>query len=527
MKRFSEKFKQSLGIGVGSKTKEWKPTSNARNEACLKEVRKFAQQLKAFQKECKDLQTSVDSGLSTFKSVLNSPLPRAHDDTPAGIMPIEPVEHTIGLTVNADLLQVANADQQQRLRQEVIEPLEQWLSEYRKTKELHKTCEKIRFDLDDKRRTVTALQEKYQKYKDHNHKETEATMHKVQNEEDKLNRLAQRYAEKEAEVFNAYLRLIRDSAVLREFIASALGIFTRCFTMAYSAFEVAAPPPMPMLPAPTPVPQIEYKPADINASQRYTAAATAAAAATLAAPAPLARGLSVRQNNSMSAPGAPPAAGLGPSATFSAYGSAGGAAAAGATGAGAAAAPGAYPSIPGYNAAGAATMPAGTTYNPNATTYSTSPPSPNASSIITPLVVAAPAPAHVAAPPSIPTIPEHTTPSLPPEHTTPTPPLAPATPAAPGNPAMLTPVTPPQTLPNRPHEEPAIALPPPASAWHSSKPPHPPSENGSIDSDSNPFITNPAPEAPSEPPPPEKEPSGDPANPFKHSSEDGREAVPA
>lgn len=525
MKRFSEKFKQSLGIGVGSKTKEWKPTSNARNEACLKEVRKFAQQLKAFQKECKDLQTAVDSGLSTFKSVLNSPLPRAHDDTPAGIMPIEPVEHTIGLTVNADLLQVANADQQQRLRQDVIEPLEQWLSEYRKTKELHKTCEKIRFDLDDKRRTVTALQEKYQKYKDHNHKETEATMHKVQNEEDKLNRLAQRYAEKEAEVFNAYLRLIRDSAVLREFIASALGIFTRCFTMAYSAFEVAAPPPMPMLPAPTPVPQIEYKPADINASQRYTAAATAAAAATLAAPAPLARGLSVRQNNSMSAPGAPPAAGLGPSATFAAYGSAGGAAAGAA---GAAAAPGAYPSIPGYNAAGAATMPAGTIYNPNTTTYSTSPPSPNASSIITPLVVAAPAPAPVAAPPSIPTIPEHTTPSLPPEHSTPTPPPAPATPAAPANPATPTPVTPPQTLPNRPHEEPAIALPPPASAWTSSKPPHPPSENGSIDSDTNPFITNPAPEAPCEPPPPEKEPSGDPANPFKHnSSEDGRQAVPA
>ncbi len=40
--------------------------------------------------------------------------------------------------------------------------------------------------------------------------------------------LAQRYAEKEAEVFNSFLRLIRDSCVLRDYAALALAILQVC-----------------------------------------------------------------------------------------------------------------------------------------------------------------------------------------------------------------------------------------------------------------------------------------------------------
>ncbi len=139
--------------------------------------------------------------------------------------------------------------------------------------------------------------------------------------------LAERYAEKEAEVFNAFLRLIRDSAVLRDIMAEAVAIFqvsscsphppprperarvrdsnhrdpqgpsgqARCrggtfgahgvtmfhaallctcalvcacpqrtLTTAFSAFNVGAPTSLPQIPAPVNVPLLTYTPVDVK-----------------------------------------------------------------------------------------------------------------------------------------------------------------------------------------------------------------------------------------------------------------------
>ena len=49
-KRLGEKVRQALKI-TGGPTRDWKPTSNARNLEMIKEVRRFAQELKALHKD--------------------------------------------------------------------------------------------------------------------------------------------------------------------------------------------------------------------------------------------------------------------------------------------------------------------------------------------------------------------------------------------------------------------------------------------------------------------------------------------
>lgn len=241
--RLTEKFRQNLG--VGSAQKDWKPTSNARNVAMEKEVRKFAQELKAFHKAVKNLSDAITSEVGTFKAVLLAKLPKAFDEQPDGALtPLTQGDNPIGLNVQTEQLGKAVNDTHQSLTQKVVEPLEQWLIEYRKTKASNIKLEEMRLDLDEKRRGTLTLQEKYQKFKDTNHKDTEATLVKLQGEEDKMNRLAKIYADKEAEVFSSFVMLIRDSEGLRNFVASALDLAKIGFTEAHAAF---GPPPAPLL----------------------------------------------------------------------------------------------------------------------------------------------------------------------------------------------------------------------------------------------------------------------------------------
>ncbi len=72
--------------------------------------------------------------MALFKSVLLSPLPRAYDEVPAGVLPVDRDQHLIGLNVHADGLMTASREVKERLQQEVLLPLEQWLTEYRNTK---------------------------------------------------------------------------------------------------------------------------------------------------------------------------------------------------------------------------------------------------------------------------------------------------------------------------------------------------------------------------------------------------------
>lgn len=268
-KRIGEKFRQALGMSSGNK--DWRPTSNARNEIMVKEARKFSLQLKALHKDLTGLDKAVDTGLETMRGVLTAQLPRAYDETTTGLVPSDKEERIVGVNVNIDGISSANAELKQRLQEEVLHPLEQWLSAYRSIKERNKRVEQLRLDLDTKRRETMALHEKYQKLKAKEHKDAESTGFRAQTEEDKMHRHAQRYAEAEAEVFNALLTLIRDTAVLREYAAAALAIIQRCFTLAYTSFDLSSPVPMPMLPPPA-VPTTGFTPVSVNAAEGAGAA---------------------------------------------------------------------------------------------------------------------------------------------------------------------------------------------------------------------------------------------------------------
>ena len=72
--------------------------------------------------------------LGTLKTVLTSPLPRAHDETEQGVSPADKDDFIVGMHVNIDSISAANTEMTQRLQSEVLQPLEQWLSAYRTIK---------------------------------------------------------------------------------------------------------------------------------------------------------------------------------------------------------------------------------------------------------------------------------------------------------------------------------------------------------------------------------------------------------
>lgn len=260
-KHVAEKMRQALGMSAGSQ-KDWKPSSNQRNVAMVAEARKFALQLKALHADLSTLGKNISSSMVTMKAVLTAPLPRAYDESVVGVAPVDKEEHIVGANVNIDSISAAGTEMLQRLQAEVLQPLEQWLSAYRTIKDRNRKCETLRLDLDTKRRSLIALEERVEKLKAKGDKgdpkELEKLEYKRLTEHDKTVRATQRYAEVEAEVFNALLTLIRDTSVLREYAAAALLILERNFQLSYFAFDLNAPPvtpalPPPALPPPVPV----------------------------------------------------------------------------------------------------------------------------------------------------------------------------------------------------------------------------------------------------------------------------------
>jgi len=224
----------------------------------IKEAKRFAFELKALHRDLTALSAATDTGLNTVKTVLNSNLPRAYDEGVLGVAPVDKEERIVGINVNLEGVAAAQAELKARLQSEVLHPLEQWLAAYRSIKVRNKKCEEVRLELDNKRRSALALHEKHNRLRDRKDKHADAAFHKAQNEEDKMNRLAQRYAEVEAEVFNALLTLIRDTTVLREYAAAAIAILQRCFTLSYQCFDLNTPVPLPLLPAPATPPAGGY-----------------------------------------------------------------------------------------------------------------------------------------------------------------------------------------------------------------------------------------------------------------------------
>ncbi|GAX80227.1 hypothetical protein CEUSTIGMA_g7665.t1 [Chlamydomonas eustigma] len=258
-KRTAEKVKQALGFKAGS-DKEWKPTSNDRNNMMVKEAKKFAVHIKNLHKDISSWIKSIDAGITTVKSVLEAPLPRAYQETVMGVEPMDPTEHIVGQNVQCEALPQSATEMKTKMQEEVLKPIEQWLAAYRTVKEYNKKLDILRLDLDTKRRAALELTAKFNKLQSKDKPDSEASqaaLHKAQNEEDKMNRLIQRYAESETEVFNALITLIRDTTVLREYVAAALMIMQNVFRVSLNAFDLQSAVRTPMLPSIASVPEVK------------------------------------------------------------------------------------------------------------------------------------------------------------------------------------------------------------------------------------------------------------------------------
>lgn len=257
-KRVAEKTKQVFGLS--GYQKDWKPTSNARNEAMIEEARKFSKQLKALYRDLEALEVKIDGSFGIMKSVLNSHLPRVYATSAEGLAIPADTESgmTIGTGVNFHIIDAATKHTKDKLRNEVLHPLDQWLNAYHTIKDRNKKCEAVRLELDAKRRLATKMHVGYERQKtkveSHAQKQAaEATVktgetsklehaeYKLQTEEDKAARLTQRFKDIEQEVFNALLTLIKDTAVLRQYAAAALVVMENCFQQAYAAFDLNMP----------------------------------------------------------------------------------------------------------------------------------------------------------------------------------------------------------------------------------------------------------------------------------------------
>lgn len=256
-KRFTEKTKQQLGFTYGDK--DFKPTSNVRNVAMIDEARKFSKQLKALHKDLNDLSKRFDGSMSAMKSVLSSPLPRIFEVSDKGAVPVEREAVIVGVGVNFDAMTGASSELRSKLQSEVLRPLEQWLGAYREIKKKNKQCETIRLELDAQRRQAGALAVNLERaktkaagsadkaaadaVKNGGTGKLEQVEYKLQTEEDKVTRLTQRFVEKEDEVFNALLSLIRDTAVLKQYAGAALSVYEAAFAQAHAGFAGLAPMP--------------------------------------------------------------------------------------------------------------------------------------------------------------------------------------------------------------------------------------------------------------------------------------------
>lgn len=245
-RRISEQARQKWGLTL---EKNFKATSNARNEAMFIEASKFSSHLRQFEKDLRGWETSIEAGLTNTRVIMLSPLPRVYEEGHSGqAIPSDPEPCMIGGDVQVERLTSSAQELKKRLDAEVIQPIKQWMVAYRTIQERMKRLEALRLELDSRRRTVSALQGKCERQRSNlgttkarGEADMEFTMRKMQHKEDKMQRTQTAYHELEQTVYNSLFTLIKDTSVLRDYAAAAVLIVQECFQGAYAAFEPQMP----------------------------------------------------------------------------------------------------------------------------------------------------------------------------------------------------------------------------------------------------------------------------------------------
>lgn len=244
-RRITETARQKWGMSV---EKNFKPTSNSRNEAMFKEATKFANHLRQVETDLKTWQREIESGFTNLRTIMLSPLPRVYEESHTGEATSTEEATLIGPDVQVERLTSAAKDLKGRLDQEVIQPIKQWMSAYRIIQERMNRLEALRLELDSRRRTVHDLQGKLTRItstlgssRSKGEADLELTNRKMMHKENKSNHTMEAYQEMERTVYNSLFTLIKDTSVLREYAAAAILIMQDCFTVAYGAFDPTNP----------------------------------------------------------------------------------------------------------------------------------------------------------------------------------------------------------------------------------------------------------------------------------------------
>eukprot|EP00879_Flechtneria_rotunda_P003541 GHRR01003775.1.p1 GENE.GHRR01003775.1~~GHRR01003775.1.p1 ORF type:complete len:313 (+),score=114.22 GHRR01003775.1:394-1332(+) len=226
--------------------KNFRATSNARNEAMWHEATTFANHLRVVEKELAQWQRDIESSFTNIRTIMLSPLPRVYEEGHNGqAVPSEPEPTMVGGDVQVERLTTAAQQTKKRLDIEVLQPVKQWMVAYRTIGERMKRLEALRLELDSRRRTVADLQGRCERVRANlgttrarGEVDMEITLRKMQHKEDKMQRTASQFQEMEQTVYNSLFTLIKDTSVLRDYAAAALLIINECFSTAYASFNL-------------------------------------------------------------------------------------------------------------------------------------------------------------------------------------------------------------------------------------------------------------------------------------------------
>lgn len=241
-RRVQEGIKQKWNL---SSDKSFAATSNERNEMMLFEAAGFANQLKKVEAHVKKMQKEIHAMISDTRNIMLCSLPRTFDFTPSGqAVPEDPDPKLIGQNVQLDRFGSADAILKQRLEEEVIDPLEAWLSAFQDVQARMKKLEALRLELDSRRRTVDNLLAVSERQKiglseggPRLQERHETTLRTMNHKENKKNAVLATFQEHEATTYQALYTLLKDTHCLKDYTGVAYSVLQEVFGTAYTAFE--------------------------------------------------------------------------------------------------------------------------------------------------------------------------------------------------------------------------------------------------------------------------------------------------
>lgn len=264
------------------------PTVNERNKKMLDEATRVAQYVKAVEQHLTKVSKEVKGLSSKVNDLMRSEVPKQYTmDATGSAVPVEQESRAMGSGVNIEQITTAAQMLDLRMKEDVHNPLSEWLSAYERAKGLMRRVESLRLELDSRRRTVMSLSQKAKLKKYQLDKATppppqsfdvpepsprqesimlqkdkalQETRSKLDHKNNKKDATDAEFKESEAECMQAMCALLNDASHLSDFIGQSYKILYETSLEAYQGFGPAEPMqsvPYPLQHSPEPRPQTE------------------------------------------------------------------------------------------------------------------------------------------------------------------------------------------------------------------------------------------------------------------------------